>query len=204
MDYSGAYTAGGLLLDEFEALFPILQSPDWEGLLLKEQKENQFLKINSEQARARVMIEIRRRNRLTGNLFWQLWPECSRQEKAMLMFYLCLKAYRLVYDFHFEVTVPRVLTLDLEVNPKLYNQRLEEISSREEKVSSWTDSTRKKLISAYLTMMKNAGILNNKLLEKPEASQALFCFFIKNNDPWMLDAFFLKSFEKESFINRCQ
>ncbi len=203
MEYNGSFTAGGLLVDEFEAIASVLQGQDWEAGLLLEQKQNNLLKINSEKARKRVLDEIKKRIRLLPQNFWATWNTRSRQEKCLLLFFLCLKTYHLVYEFHFEITIPRYLSLDLEPDFSQYTRRLEEIASKDKKVNEWTETTRKKLISTYLTMLKKAGLLENKQFSKPEVDSAFYCFFLQNNEAWALDAFFLKKFEKEEIIKSC-
>jgi hypothetical protein len=203
MEYSAAFTGAGLMFEEVESLYPVLIQPNANELLKKEVKENKYLKINSESSRQRVSQEIRKRVQFTDEFFWSFYYSCIEKEKRLLLFYLALKAYKMVYDFHFNVTVPKMLVLETEIDLYKYRMRLEEIASVEENVAGWSEETWEKLITRYVYMLETANLSAEKKLTKPNVSSQFYCYFIEKEEYWVLDAFFLKQYEKEALIKEC-
>jgi len=203
MEYSASFTGAGLLYYETESLYPLLIHPNADSLLKEEVKENKYLKINSESSRKRVCQEIRKRIQFADKEFWNFYQSANEKERRLLLFYLSLKAYKIVYDFHFTVTVSRVLSLDMEVDVYKYRMRLEEIASVEENVAGWSEETWQKLITRYVYMLETAGLSVAGSLTKPDVPSYFYCFFVKKEEYWMLDGFFLKQHEKEALIKDC-
>lgn len=203
MEYSASYTGAGLLYHETESLYPLLIKPNADSLLRKEVKENKYLKINSESSRQRVSQEIRKRIQFADKDFWSFYRTGNEKEKRLLLFYLAMKAYKMVYDFHFNVTVPRALSLELEIDLYKYRMRLEEIASVEQNVAGWSEETWEKLITRYVFMLETAGLSEANRLTKPDVPSHFYCFFIGKEEYWILDSFFLKQHEKEAIIKNC-
>jgi hypothetical protein len=203
MEYSASYTGAGLLYHETESLYPLLIKPNADNLLRIEVKENKYLKINSERSRQRVSQEIRKRIQFADKDFWNFYHLSKEKEKRLLLFYLSLKAYRMVYDFHFNVTVPRVLSLEMEIDLYKYRMRLEEIASVEKDVAGWSQETWEKLITRYVYMLETAGLSAANKLTKPDVPAHFYCFFIERKEYWVLDGFLLKQHEKEGLIKDC-
>lgn len=203
MEYNASYTGAGLLFYETESLYPLLIKPNADSLLRKEVKENKYLKINSESSRQRVSQEIRKRIQFADKGFWSYYHLSDEKEKRLLLFYLAMKTYKMVYDFHFNVTVPRVLSLELEIDPYKYRMRLEEIASVEENVAGWSEETWEKLITRYVYMLETAGLSVANKLTKPDVPPHFYCFFVGKKEYWVLDSFFLKQHEKEAIIKDC-
>lgn len=204
MDYSASYTAGGILYEEFEAILPIIENEDRAKLLANEIKQNHFLKINSESARKRVIAEINKRIRSIDAGFWKYYQSCAPDEKRLLLFYLCVKTYLLIRDFHFKVTFPAYWAYRYQVDMFAYKMYLDELGSKNETVNGWTESTRNKCISNYTKMLKDAGLLKNNSLQHPKIEYSFFCYFIKQNEHWALDIFLLNNQDKENIINYCK
>lgn len=203
MEYNASYTGAGLLFYETESLYPLLIQSNADILLKREVKENKYLKINSESSRQRVSQEIRKRIQFTDQGFWSNYHASNEKEKRLLLFYLALKTYKMVYDFHFNVTVPRFLSLELKIDPYKYRMRLEEIASVEENVAGWSEETWEKLITRYVYMLETAGLSFENKLTKPDIPAHFYCYFIRKEEYWVLDSFFLKQHEKEAIIKDC-
>jgi len=196
MAYSASFTAGGILFNEFEAILPYI--------MLQEAKENKYLRINTESARKRVITELKKRIEAVNLDFWQHYVSCSSDEKRMLLFYLCCKAYKLVWDFHFKVTIPGFWAYRHEIDVFPYKMYLDELASKDEIVNGWSELTRKKCITNYVRMLHEAGIVRNKTLQKIDVGLEFYCFFIKNNEQWALDIFLLNNDEKQTVLNYCK
>lgn len=203
MEYKASYTAGGLLYDEINALRPVLLQPDWSRLLENDVKENRLLRINSEASRKRVAQEVVKRRPYMNDEFWSVYDDVSVQDRKALLFYICLKTYNLVYDFHFNITVPKFLSMETAVQTHWYEMRLQEISSGNPQVDGWTEQTKRKVITRYIDMLKKVGLVEQGKLAKNFFSNTVLCFFLNKGDVWALDAFFLKQGEKEAILNFC-
>lgn len=203
MEYTTSFTAGGLLYNEIDALKTILMQPDWNDGLEREVKEAKLLKINSEASRKRVAQELRLRMEYMTSNFWSAYDRGSELDKKGLLFYVCLQTYKLIYDFHFNVTIPKFLSLETAVETYWYEMRLQELSSSHPEVDSWTQQTKRKVVTRYLDILRKVGLIEKEKLTKQTLSATSFCFFLGRGDLWALDAFFLKQAEKETIIDFC-
>lgn len=201
--YSASFTAGGLLYPEICALLDILMSDDRENLLQKELEENKLLKINSEKSRKRIIHEIKKRLKKTDIVFWDYFKNHTEKEKRLLLFYLSLKTYRLVFDFHFNVTVEKFKGGISKLDPYYYQMWMDQMASTRPEVDKWATSTRKKLISVYLVMLKAAGMVKEMVLSPVHVEDNFWCYFIEKNDPWFLEACLLKEDTRKRLIKSC-
>jgi len=199
--YSASFTAGSLLHKETTALLPLLLSGDAENLIKEEIKQNNLLKINSENSRKRTVSEIVKRLSYVNNLFWKTYANQTESEQKLMLFYLCLKAYKLMFDFHFNVTVKQWNSSIQETAPYLYNMRLSEIGSKDETVDKWTDLTKEKVVSVYMKILKDIMMLDdNNKLKAINVPNAFFRYFVKNQELWFLDACLLDSQKKKKIL----
>lgn len=203
MDYTASFTAGGILFNEFEAIWPFIKT-DFKAFLQKEAQENQYLRINTESARKRIIQEINKRVDAVNDNFWNYYQSRNTEEKKLLLFFLCLKYYQLVWDFHFKVTIPGYWAYHHQLDDFAYKMYLDELGSKDDVVQGWSDSTRKKCISNYVRMLKEAGLVVNGKMQKPAVDDEFFCYFIRENESWALNAFLLNDQEKERITNFCQ
>ena len=204
MAYSSSFTAGGILHNEFEAILPFLLQPGINEFLMQEAKDNIYLKIKTESARKRVVTELKKRIEKVDIHFWETYSASNEAEKKMLLFYLCCTTYQLVTDFHFKVTVAGYWTFTYEVDPFGYKMLLDELASKDETVHGWSDSTRKKCITNYVRMLKEAGLISSNKIQKPILENSFYCYFISQQQTWALDIFLLNNLEKETIINYCR
>jgi len=197
--YSASFTAGSLLYKETTALLPLLLSDDAELLIKEEIKQNNILKINSETSRKRTISEIIKRISFTDKSFWSFYSSRSESEQKLLLFYLCMKVYKLMFDFHFNVTVPQWKSSVQEVDSYLYQMELNNISSKDEFVDSWKEVSQKKTISVYKKILKDVHLLDadGVTLKSIIAKDDFFQWFIKNQERWFLDACLLSATRKE-------
>ena len=178
--------------------------PGINEYLTQEAKDNIYLKINTESARKRVVTELKKRIEKVDIQFWQAYSTCNEDEKKLLLFYLCCKTYQLVTDFHFKVTVPGFWTFRYELDTYAFKMYLDELASKDDTVHDWSDSTRKKCITNYVRMLKEAGLVSINKIQKPLVENSFYCYFISQQETWALDIFLLSNLEKETTINYCR
>lgn len=200
--YSASFTAASLLYKETTALLPLLLSENSEILLKEEIKQNNLLQINAEKSRKRTIAEIVKRLSYVDHYFWEFYTKRSGEEQKILLFFLCLKAYKLMFDFHFHVTLRQWNSSTPVVEPFLYQMELNEISGKDEFVYNWTDTTKGKVISVYMKILKDIGLLDIKSLRLKSLNMEdnFFIYFVKKRELWFLDACLLSSQTKKHLI----
>jgi hypothetical protein len=197
--FSTSFTAGALLYNEFMGVLPFLKQTEFEKLLDQEKAENKLLKIRTESARTRVNTEIKKRARTVPSEFWLTFAGQSEQQQRIALYYLILKAYPLALDFHFEVVLKRWKSMQYTLDKYDLQMRLDEISSNEEDVGSWTDSTKNKTLTQFIRILREAGLMKENLIVKPEIHDNSFWhFFIQHGDVWFMDVCLLTKSEREA------
>lgn len=204
MYYTASFTAGGILFNEFEAILPYFKKKELRELLRSEIKENRYLKINTESGRKRITQEINKRAGGINDGFWIFYRSRNPEEKKLLLFYLCIKCYQLIWDFHFKVTIPGYWAYHYQVEDFAYKMYLDELGSKDEEVHEWSETTRKKCITNYLRMLKESGLVVSRKIQKPDIQDEFYCYFIRENESWALNAFLLNDQEKDRITNFCQ
>lgn len=200
--YSASFTAGSLLYKETTALLPLLLSNDAEMLIKEEIKQNNILRINSESSRKRTISEVVKRISFADASFRIFYANRSETEQKLLLFYLCLKVYKLMFDFHFNVTLSQWNSSVQEVKSYLYQMELNKISGKDETVENWKELTKKKAVSSYLKILKDIQMIGagNFTLKAIVAEDDFFYWFIKQQELWFLDACLLSSQRKKQLI----
>lgn len=200
--YSASFTAGSLLYKETTALLPLLLSNDAEMLIKEEIKQNNILRINSESSRKRTISEVVKRISFADASFRSFYANRSEAEQKLLLFYLCLKVYKLMFDFHFNVTLSQWNSSVQEVKSYLYQMELNKISGKDETVENWKELTKKKAVSSYLKILKDIQMIDagNFTLKAIVAEDDFFYWFIKQQELWFLDACLLSSQRKKQLI----
>lgn len=205
MKYSASFTAAALLFEEINALADILASDERDALLKEEVKLNQRIQVNSEEGRKRKIIEIKNRSKQVDKAFWEYYLSFSNEdERRLLLFYLALKSYALLFDFHFDVTVAQWKNGNTEIDPYYYTMKLNELEADNEEIANWTDSTKEKVISRYQTMLRQAKLMEGRTIRVPQVSDSFWCYFIEQGDPWFLEACFLKQMRRQQLMTLCQ
>ncbi len=200
--YSASFTTatGALFHREISAVLNLLKQDDRQYLLIQETRENQFLQINSQITRKKVVAEILSRLEYKFDGYLELFEASQETEQALLLFYLVLKSNALIYDFHFQVTLPSWKGSTRTFDSFSYQMKIDEIGNRNENVREWAESTRKLILKIYKRMLKEAGFLKGNTLIKPVCNSDFFRPFIKNNEIWFLEACFLNQAEREKVL----
>lgn len=201
--YIVSFTAGGLLLRETNAVLGLLLQENSEDLLVNEASEDRYIKINSESARKRALQEIRNRNRVVGNHFWEKYSNMSDQQQRLMLFYACLKTYKLVFDFHYDVTMPHWKKTNSLPEIFAYESKLDELSGKFDFFENLTESTRRKLVTVYRRMLTESGLVRGKSISSILLPDNFWCFFIELSDSWFLEACFLDPALRKTIKDNC-
>lgn len=194
--YSAAITGGGFLCEETNILLPLLMSEDSDALLKKEKLENNLLKINRQTSRDRAIFEIKRRFNTMPRTFWEDYLLMSERTQKIALFFVILKTYKICFDFHINVTRNKWQSISRSVTKDDLLMELNEIGARDEFVDSWSDNTRDRLSSAYLSILRKVGMLDEEnVLHPVKDTDEAMAYYIRIGEQWFLDACLLQPFE---------
>ena len=192
--YTAAITGGGFLFTETNALLPLLQSPDRESLLKDEKLNNRLLQINAETSRYRAIMEIARRYDAMPVSFWNDYQAMNDADQQVALFFVILKTYKICFDFHINVTMRKWNSISKQLVYEDIEMEFSEVSARDEFVDSWSDKTKRKVASAYLTVLRKVGILDKEDNLHP-LSASNFDYYITNGEQWFLEACLLQPYQ---------
>ena len=204
--YSAAITGCSFLYYEFQRILPLLMAEDSDKLLKDEIENNQILQINSRKARRTFVLEFKRRYVSVPAHFWTTWQEMSEAGQRAGLLYAIMKTYKLVFDFHFNVTIKRWNSVDHQLQKSDIMMEFNEISAHDEFVDSWSDGTKDRCAGAYLTIIRQAGLLEEKTNElhsiKLDADE--YAYYIHTGEEWFLDACLLYPYEINEIKSKLQ
>ena len=198
--YSAAFTAGALLYQEMNSVLHLLMQPNGEELMKDEIKKNEFLNVASINTRKRYVPELIRRYKAVPVSFWQDYLSFSEKAQRVALFYVVMKTYKLIWDFHINVTIPKWKSFDPTITKEDLNLRYNEIAGNDEFVASWSELTQNKIISVYLHILHQAGMRQEGKsdLKQPDLTDEEYLYYLKINEPWFLDACLLHAYQVES------
>ena len=192
--YTAAITGGGFLFEETNILLPLLQSDDREALLKDEKLNNRLLKMNAETSRYRAIMEIARRYDAMPSAFWGDYQSMSIDDQRIALFFVILKTYKICFDFHINVTMRKWNSISKSLVYDDIEMEFNEVSARDEFVDSWSDKTKRKVASAYLTVLRKVGILDQEDQLHP-LSASNFDYYITIGEQWFLEACLLQPYQ---------
>jgi hypothetical protein len=191
--FDANFTAGGLLLNEFKALESMLRSENFGEEIKDEIKNNSVIGITTMSARKRIIAEINRRYSVAPIGFWDYFFQWNEQEMKFGLLYLCLKTYPIVMDIHIEVAIKKFVTGNI-MNAYDIQMRLDEIASKYEYVSKWSNVTLEKINIQYRKIIKDAGLYDGKNLMTPlNISPTFWNYFEELQQSWFITACFIKN-----------
>lgn len=201
--YISAFTSCAFAFEEFNAVLSLLSAEDSAEQLQQEILNRTHLKVNNEASAKKILRELKRRYDTLPFSFWEWYHSLSHEGQKGALWYAILKTYRLVFDFHVDVTIKKWNSVDRSVATSDLQLKLLDISANDDYVDSWSEQTKKKLISAYLTCLRQVGMLDSKTSELRPVRLVPndYRYYIECGDVWFLDACLLSGLEKENIIN---
>jgi hypothetical protein len=191
--YDANFTAGGLLLNEFRALEGMLLGDSFVKEIELEEKSNSVIGITTMSARKRIISEIKRRNSLAPIGFWNHFFQWDQLEMKFGLLYLCFKTYPLIMDIHIEVALKKFKTGNT-MNAYDVQMRIDEIASKYDHVSQWSNSTLEKINVQYRKALKDVGLYDGSNLIRPlKISSTFWRYFEEINEGWFITACFKKN-----------
>lgn len=203
--YSAAITGCGFQFYEFQRVFPLLMDANSKELLQDEIENNQLLQVNTRKARRTFVLEFKRRFASVPYNFWEAWSGMSEEGQKAGFFYAILKTYKLLFDFHFDVTVKKWNSVEQTLVPSDLEMEINEIAAKDEFVDGWSDLTKKKCVSQYMTILKQVGLLASEGKLKSLHIPATDCaWYFHSGETWFLEACLLYSYEIKELKEQLQ
>ena len=121
------------------------------------------------------------------------------EQQRLALFFVLLKTYRLLFHFQVELALPKYNSIDRTISSNDVIMCLNEIASKDEFVNGWSELTRKKISSTYITVLKQAGLIDktNGELMPPALSDEELARYAQSGDVWFLQACFLPQYRIE-------
>lgn len=195
--YTATITGCAFLYNEFMRVLPLLMAPNSDELLKEEAQNNKVLQINSQKARNTFIKEFKRRYNAVPSMFWEKLLQLSEKGQKAALLFAILKTYKLLFDFHFNVTIKQWNSIERTLQRNDLMMEFNEISARDEFVDSWTETTKKKCATQYITILKQAGLLNekNNELQAIHLDPREYEYYILSGEEWFLEACLLYPYE---------
>lgn len=196
--YSAAFTGCSFMMYEMNRMLPLFLADNSEELLLQEMETNQVLLLNSQASRKKYIRELKRRFEAVPRTFWLEYQNMSEAAQRLAIFYVLLSTYRLVLDFHLNVTVKKWNSVDPHIYLDDVAMELSQIAAHDAFVDSWSDNTKNRVVSAYLTFMDQAGLFERKSFELHKAvgvTDNEYAYYVQIGQEWFLEACLLHPYE---------
>ncbi len=189
--YSASFTTGPLLTDETESIVNFLEeNPGGDVSPIIE--SDKYLKINSLAGRKRRSREIMNRIQSIPKEYWTFFLKLAgKDEKNLFMYYVCMKFYPLVRDFHLDVILTKWRLLDTSFSKDEVFRFLTRASLQHPEVDEWKESTRKKVVQVLALMLKEASIVSHAKIKLVFLPDTFWLFFIERGEGWFLEAMFI-------------
>jgi len=195
--YSAALTGCTFMFYEMNRCLPLLMDANAEELMREEIEQNKLIMVNSLTSRKRFVAEFKRRYAAVPRPFWTWYITLDEPAQRAALLYVILNTYRLAFDFHFNVTRQKFFSVTKELTSADLDMQFFEIAGQDEFVNSWSDATRRKCISAYLTILRQAGMLDPKsnVLSPLLLNDSDYEYYVRSGDTWFLEACLLQQYE---------
>ena len=201
--YSAALTGCSFMIDEMTACLPLLMDENSEELMKREVSDSNILLMKSQQTRYRAAVEFKRRYAAVPADFWHKYLNMGRPQQLVAMYYVCLKTYRILFDLHINVALKKWKSANRKVTKNDAQNEIYEIAANDEFVDSWSDETKDRVASSFLTFMRRAGMLDETdTLKAPKLQETDYRIYLELGDSWFLQACFLEQYEIERIIEQ--
>lgn len=185
------------MLYEMTRLLPLFLSDRADELLQEEVRTGEHLMVNALSSRKKYVSELSRRFHAVPRRFWADFLTFGEAAQRLGLFYVLMRCYRLVFDFHLNVTLRRWRSVNQHVAYDDVAQELSQIAATDAFVDSWTDATKRRVASAYLTFLNQAGLMERSTGELHRAAVATddYAYYVRAGEEWFLEACLLQPYE---------
>lgn len=193
MEYSVSFTAGALMRSETEKVIRAVK----EGSSLDE-VDPDVLDVHSRRGRERKTEEVVKRLKHVDRRIWDDFLSLTAAEQSITLYYACLKTYRLMFDFHMDVVLPRWQTMEHRLEAHDARRFLERRADAHPEVDTWSQSTWEKIRQVLLKMLTEAGLLQDGIIVAPSIEGDVWERFVYVGDLWFLEAALLNERRRDA------
>ena len=197
--YTSSFTGAAILFTDMNEAVKMLLKDDSPETIRTLKTDSNYIRIKSETARSRVTSEFVKRFRSVPKSFWTCYIDLPENEQRLALLYVILKTYRLLFEFQVNLAIPKFNSPDRVLTKNDVNMALNEIATRDEFVDSWSEETRDRASSQYLTILRQSGLINESTaeLQTPNIPDEPFLWYIQAGEVWFLQACFLPGYKIE-------
>ncbi|MEA2092026.1 MAG: DUF1819 family protein, partial [Campylobacterota bacterium] len=159
--------------------------------------EEDALQKNTIATRKRYFRELKQRIELYTDDELKYFEEASMEEMRQLAFVGCLKRYRFLKEFLFEVIREKYLSFDYQIENSDYVSFYESKMTLSPNLSKASEATLKKLKQVMFKMFADIALIDstkNHYIIKPMLSERIIQL-VYNDDPMLLQALLLNNDE---------
>lgn len=192
------------MMYEMNRMLPLFLAENSQELLTKEIEENNVLMVNAVASRKKYISELSRRFNAVPPSFWADYQGMDENAQRLAIFFVLLSTYRIVLDFHLNVALKKWNSIDQHVYYDDVAMELSQIAANDEFVDSWSDNTKKRVVSAYLTFINQTGLYDKKTCELHKStniSESDYAYYVQTGREWFLEACLLQPYEIEKIKN---
>lgn len=202
-EYSAGLTGCGYMKEEMESVLPLLMSEGSAELLRNEIVKNELLGMPSEVSRKRAVNEFVRRYNAVPPSFWGEYLQMSVDARKIAMFYVIVKAYRIVYDFQTKVVLKKWKSMNQQVSTAELVNAINDVTLNDESVATWTDKTKTKVASAFCSILRKIGMMQQggggiQAVSLPDSE---WRYYVEKGEGWFLEACLLQPYEIKRIKN---
>lgn len=197
--YSASFTGATMMFDEMNVVVEMLLEDNSPETIKKLKSDSQYLQVNSTTGRHRVTSELVKRFNAVPVSFWERYIGLGEAQKRLALLFVILKTYRLLFEFQVNFAIEKYNSIDRTINRNDVLTAMSEVASRDEFVDSWTQKTRERASTHYVTMLRQGGLVDeiSGELKCPDVSDEDFVYYVKTGDIWFLQSCFLPSYRIE-------
>jgi len=197
--YKAGFTAGGLLFKESEKAIPFLIENGIDNAqVLRENPE--YLGTNSISSRKKMVREILYRYEALDKVVWNEYINFTRKDKCLLLYMSCLLTYPILHDFHFKVVLKKWKEISDQVKLADFHRFMDEATAQHPEIDEWTESTRTKMGTVSIRMLKESGFIVNGKLITPDPGISLLNLVVESGNSWFLEALLLPKPRRDELI----
>ena len=188
-----------MLFSEMNVAVQMLLEDNSPETIKKLKTDANYIQIKSETARRRVTAEFVKRFNAVPRSFWERYVSLNENEQRLALLYVILKTYQILFEFQINLVIPKYNSPDRVLTKNDVNMALNEIASQDEFVDSWTEETRDRVSSQYLTILRQSGLINDvtKELQTPEVADSGLVWYVQTGEVWFLQACLLPGYKIE-------
>ncbi len=159
LEYSAGAVSKGFWFQEFKKYNELLHNGFEDGEIKQMQEEKNIFLAPSEAYGKKAVNEISRRTRAMPKEIYTMFTSLPVSDQKILNILGLMMTDRLFFEYMYEVYREKIITGDLEFDNSDIRVFLKNKSEQSKKVSNFASQTKKRLVGAYKTYLKEANLL---------------------------------------------